>query len=95
MNLEEVTKETFLLDLLEAYKLQGLQIQNTNEELKAFEPKTIESFKQLKPGLFEVENVALLGYFPILSTSIQRDYVSINQLDSFPPHVLTLLETAA
>lgn len=93
MNLEEVTKETFLLDLLEAYKLQGLQIQNTNEELKSFEPKTIESFKQLKPGLFEVENVALLGYFPILSTSIQRDYVSINQLDSFPPHVLTLLET--
>ena len=93
MNLEEVNPETFLLDLLEAYKLQGLQIQDNHEVLKPFEAKTIDSFKDQKPGVFEVEPVALLGFFPILSTSIQRDYSLIRELDSFPPQVLTLLET--
>ncbi len=93
MNLEEVSPETFLEDLLDAYKQQGLDIVNNNDDLKPFEPKTIDSFKTLKPGIFEVEQVALLGYFPILSTSIQRDYAQISQLDSYVPHVLTLLET--
>ncbi len=93
MNLEEINPTTFLEDLLKAYEQQGLQVALNQEELKPFESKTIESFKSNKPGLFEVENVALLGYFPILSTSIQRDYAKINQLSSYPPHVLTLLET--
>lgn len=93
MNLEEINPSTFLEDLLIAYEQQGLQIAFNPEELKPFESKTIESFKSSRPGLFEVENVALLGYFPILSTSIQRDYAKINQLSSYPSHVLTLLET--
>ncbi len=93
MNLEEVNPDTFLDDLLVSYKQQGLDIEHQDHDLKPFEPKTIDSFKDLKPGIFEVEHVALLGYFPILSTSIQRDYAQISQLDSFVPHVLTLLET--
>ena len=93
MNLEEVNPTTFLKDLLNTYEQQGLQIVFNQEELKPFESKTIENFASNKPGLFEVENVALLGYFPILSTSIQRDYAKINHLSSYPPHVITLLET--
>lgn len=93
MNLEEVNPETFKQDLLQAYKLQGLQINDVDSELIPFEAKTIDSFKENKPGVFVVEPVALLGYFPILSTSIQRDYAKINQMTSYPKHVLTLLET--
>lgn len=91
--LEEVNDETFVEDLLSTYAQLNFEITHTPSELVAFIDKSNDDFKSFKPGQFHCIHHAILGYFPMLSTALQRDFDQLIDFSSLPTHLQTLLST--
>lgn len=94
MELERLEKEGYLETIQSIYKQEGFDYKPSQDStFITFNPMTVDDFKDYNVGVFESHNHIVLGHFPILSTSLQRDYASLSQVSEFPAHLLTLLET--
>ncbi len=77
--IEEINQETFIEQLLEFYKTNGMEIkkEDKEEELHAIESFTEDTFPEYKGGELFFENTITLGLFEVCSSSIQRDFQQI------------------
>lgn len=90
MELEDIFAQDFIQTLLHLYDQEGLSIE---EPTNTFEPFTNISQTTPPIGTMQCQNQAVLGLFSIRDSALQRDYHTILNLNNYPAHVLTLLET--
>lgn len=79
---EDTSKETFIKSLLEFYKnnklfISPLHPDEDSDSIIPFENYTADTFPEFSKGEFVLEKSAVLGIFPITSSSIQKDFQQI------------------
>ena len=75
--IERYAGATFINELIAFYDSNDIHIQNSNWELCKFAEFKAEEFPHFRPGELQLEPCAVLGKFPICSSSIQKDFDEI------------------
>ena len=75
--LENVNETSFLDSLLDFYAENEIHIKNNSPEIKKFREYKADEFPHFHNGDLLLENCAILGKFPICSSSIQKDFGEI------------------
>ncbi len=68
------SKNNFISDVLDFYKEKGLNINPSFEGLSKFNEYKVNEFPKFVSGELNLEMNAILGKFPICSSSIQKDF---------------------
>lgn len=75
--IENYTKAEFIDELIEFYEENDIYINNILEDRHGFVEYKSEEFPHFNNGELQLENCAVLGKFPICSSSIQKDFDEI------------------
>ncbi len=73
-DVDDISCESFITSLLEFYKENGLAIEDGDRMMKKFTEYKADEFPKLVPGRLCLEPCAVLGKFPIRSSSVQKDF---------------------
>lgn len=92
-DIDELNSETFLQQLLDFYKTNGLEIQveEKENEIHAIESFTEDTFPEYRNGEMFLENTIVFGLFSVCSSSIQKDFQRIAQDGKINPLLNDLL----
>ncbi|MCM1514634.1 MAG: AAA domain-containing protein [Anaeroplasma bactoclasticum] len=71
---EVTSKESLITQALQFYKDKGLYIQGNDVPFSAFKEYKLDTFPSFVNGELHLEMSAVLGKFPVCSSSIQRDF---------------------
>ena len=91
--MEEVNGSTFIGDILDHYRSEGMNIRipGDNVGLIEFQEYKADEFPKYDMGEMYLENVATIGKFTIISNSIHRDYdrmIESNEINELIDHLL-------
>ena len=90
---EEIQKDSFIANVLEFFKNQGIIIQDIEEEMHNFQNYLSSEFPKYESGQMYLENVAVLGNFPQFSSTIQFDYQQMLDRNEVNDLVEEILDT--
>lgn len=91
--LEPKNKNMFLNQVLEFYKGEGLTITPAYESLQRYKEYKVNEFPKFRNGELYLEMNAVLGKFPLCSSSIQKDFEEMIEEKKCNGLVESLLET--
>ncbi|AGI86292.1 hypothetical protein MMALV_15730 [Candidatus Methanomethylophilus alvi Mx1201] len=89
----DIQKETFIRDVLEFFKGQGIVIRDSGEELHRFQNYLANEFPAYESGQLYLDNAAVLGNFSQFSSTIQFDYQQMLDKNEINDLVEELLDT--
>ncbi len=75
--LEDFSYDTFIPELVNFYKMNGIELKCENKELSEFIDYKAGEFPDYLPGDMELVPNIVVGKYPTYSSSIQRDFDSI------------------
>lgn len=75
--IEHYNKTSFIDELISFYKFNDIDIQDAKRELSKFTEYKTEEFPHYHSGELQLEACAVLGKFPICSSSIHKDFDEI------------------
>ena len=75
--IENYAKGSFIEELIDFYEKNDIHIRNTEEGIRKFAEFKAGEFPHCRSGELRMEHCAVLGKFPICSSSIQKDFDEI------------------
>lgn len=75
--IENYIKSSFIKELIDFYEKNDIHIENTEESIHKFVEFKAGEFPHYRSGELRMEHCAVLGKFPICSSSIQKDFDEI------------------